>query len=172
MTPSQPEKLLFLARVVKREIKHLQTTDRKLFAEPLMLAQVIQLDNNETLAERIEAFISRFGRLQDTLGDKLLPSLLFFVGEHPSTMIDNLDRAERLGWIKSSDTWLEICKLRNQMIHEYIEDPKVLTDALNGGHCHVTELLYGATQMLLEIDKRINSSKLLNDINELPKHNR
>lgn len=31
-----------------------------------MLAQVIQLDNNETLAERIEAFISRFGRLQDT----------------------------------------------------------------------------------------------------------
>ncbi len=87
MTASQPEKLLFLARVVKREIKYLQTTDRKLFAEPLVLAQNIQLDNNEALAERIEAFISRFGRLQNTLGDKLLPSLLFFAGEHPSTMM-------------------------------------------------------------------------------------
>lgn len=161
MTPTQPEKLLFLARVVNKEIKHLQATDKKLFAEPLMLDRVIQLDSNEALAERIEAFISRFGRLQDTLGDKLLPNLLFLVGEHPSAMIDNPDRAERLGWIKSSDTWLEIRKLRNQMIHEYIEDPEVLTEALNSGHHHVADLLFAATRMLLEIDKRIDRSSPL-----------
>jgi len=34
------------------------------------------LENNIELAERVEAFVARFGRLQDTLGDKLLPTLL------------------------------------------------------------------------------------------------
>jgi hypothetical protein len=56
---------------------------------------VKQMDSDEDLAERVEAFVSRFGRLQDTLGDKLLPNLLVFVGERPATVIDNLDRAER-----------------------------------------------------------------------------
>jgi hypothetical protein len=61
----------------------------------------------------VEAFISRFGRLQDTLGDKLLPNLPAFVGERTATVVDNLDCAERLDWIKSSDSWLETRKLRN-----------------------------------------------------------
>jgi len=106
----QQERLLFLAKVVRREIKHLQSTDNRLFAQPLTPALVAQLDSDEDLAERVEAFISRFGRLQDTLGDKLLPNLLAFVGERTATAVDNLDRAERLGWIKSSDSWLETRK--------------------------------------------------------------
>ncbi|WP_333874150.1 hypothetical protein [Methylobacter sp.] len=101
----QQERLLFLAKVARREIKHLQSTDNRLFAQPLTLVLVAQLDSDEDLAERVEAFISRFGRLQDTLGDKLLPNLLGFVGERTATAVDNLDRAERLGWIKSSDGW-------------------------------------------------------------------
>lgn len=103
----------------------------------------------------MEAFISRFGRLQDTLGDKLLPNLLVLVGERTATAVDNLDRAERLGWIKSSDSWLETLKLRNQMVHEYIEAPEVLADALNSGHQRIADLVYAAGRMLSEIDKRI-----------------
>lgn len=45
--------------------------------------------------------MGRFGRLQDTLGDKLLPLLLSLLGEKVSSAIDNLDRAERLGFIES-----------------------------------------------------------------------
>lgn len=116
---------------------------------------VAELNHNEGLAERVEAFISRFGRLQETLGDKLLPNLPAFVGERTATAVDNLDRAERLGWIKSSDNWLETRKLRNQMVHEYIEAPEVLADALNTGHRRVTGLIYAADRMLAEIDKRI-----------------
>lgn len=154
ITPLE-ERLLFLAKVVRREIKHLQSTDNRLFAQPLTLTLIAQLDSDEDLAERVEAFISRFGRLQDTLGDKLLPNLLAFVGERTATAVDNLDRAERLGWIKSSDVWLETRKLRNQMVHEYIEAPEILTDAINLGHDRVPELIYAATQMLAEIEKRI-----------------
>jgi hypothetical protein len=151
----QAERLLFLAKVIKREIKHLKTTDYKLFAQPFTLMTVKQMDSDEDLAERVEAFVSRFGRLQDTLGDKLLPNLLVFVGERPATVIDNLDRAERLGWIKSCDDWLETRKLRNQMVHEYIEAPEILVDAINYGHDRVEDLVYAATQMLAEIERRI-----------------
>jgi uncharacterized protein with HEPN domain len=156
ITPQQ-ERLLFIAKVVRREIKHLQSTDNRLFAQPLTLTLVAQLDSNEDLAERVEAFISRFGRLQDTLGDKLLPNLLAFVGERTATAVDNLDRAERLGWIKSSDVWLETRKLRNQMVHEYIEAPEILADAINSGHNRVPDLIYAATRMLTEIDNRISN---------------
>jgi len=159
VTPQQ-ERLLFLAKVVRREIKHLQSTDNRLFAQPLTLALIAQLNNDEDLAERVEAFISRFGRLQDTLGDKLLPNLLAFVGERAATAVDNLDRAERLGWIKSCDSWLETRKLRNQMVHEYIEAPEVLADAINTGHQRVADLVYTATQMLAEIDNRISGNTL------------
>jgi len=154
---SLKEKLLFLANVIRREIKHLQATDSRLFLQPFLLEMAAQLATDEDLAERVEAFVSRFGRLQDTLGDKLLPNLLALVGERSATMIDNLDRAERFGWIKSADAWLETRKLRNQMVHEYIESLPILIDALNAGHHAVCELIYAADQMLLEIEKRIQA---------------
>lgn len=53
------ERLKFLHKVVKREVKHFQTTDARLFAKPLTLELVQQLEVDEELAERVEAFISR-----------------------------------------------------------------------------------------------------------------
>ena len=52
------------------------------------------LADNVDETERVEAFVSRFGRLQDTLGDKLLPLYLQALGERRGATIDNLDRAE------------------------------------------------------------------------------
>ena len=52
-------------------------------------------------------------------------------------VIDNLDRAERLGIIASADEWMTMHSLRNQMIHEYVENPLVLTNALQTGHAFV-----------------------------------
>lgn len=98
--------------------------------------------------------MGRFGRLQDTIGDKLLPALLGALGETPGPAVDNLDRAERWGWIPSADDWLAIRKLRNQMVHEYIEDPEVLADALQRGHEFVPTLGQVAQTMQKEIKKR------------------
>jgi len=154
-TNANAERLLFLANVVKRELKHLQATDRRLFSSPLTLATIEQLENDETLSETVEAFVGRFCRLQDTLGDKLLPQLLIYLGERPTVVIDNLDKAERLGWITSTDTWLETRQLRNQMIHEYIENPNILLNALNAAHEFVSELADVAERMLSEIKERV-----------------
>ena len=154
--PEQVERLQFLVRVVEREIKHLQMTDNRLFAEPLTLEQFAGLDEDQALSERIEAFVSRFGRLQDTLGDKLLPRLLQLVQEKATSMVDNLDRAERLGWIVSADQWLVARKLRNQMVHEYIEDLNVLLDALQAGHILVADIVEAGQRMLAEVQHRLN----------------
>jgi uncharacterized protein with HEPN domain len=128
------ERLRFLARVAEKEARHLTLTTGRLFTSPFTPARVAELDKAPDLAERVDAFVSRFGRLQDTLGDKLLPVLLTALGEKTGAVIDNLDRAERLGLIPSAEQWMEMRKLRNQMIHDYVEDPLVLADALETAH--------------------------------------
>ena len=65
-----------LLEIVRREGDLLRKTDARLFKEPLDSAWADRLLTDEDLAERLDAFVSRFGRMQDTIGDKLVPSLL------------------------------------------------------------------------------------------------
>lgn len=147
-------RLQFLARVMRKECQHLATTDQRLFNVPFTPERVGQLEIDHDLAERAEAFVGRFGRLQDTIGDKLLPALLVALGETPAAAIDNLDRAERLGLIVSADEWMALRKLRNQMIHEYVEDPTLLASALQAGHDFVPTLIGTANGLIAEIGRR------------------
>ncbi len=149
------ERARFLVRVVQKEISHLQQTDERLFSEPFTAERVALLTEDITLAERTEAFASRFSRLQDSVGDKLLPLLFHLYGEHSTPFIDSLDRAERLGLIDSTDQWMEVRKLRNQMVHEYIEDPGLLSSALNAGHAAVPLVIDAAMRVSKEVVRRI-----------------
>ncbi len=54
-------------------------------------------DRHPELAKRLEAFVSRCGRMQDTIADKLLPRWLLAMAETPGSQIAVLNRAERLG---------------------------------------------------------------------------
>lgn len=151
---SLQERLRFLARVVERECRHLQTTDRRLFRGPFTVEHARRLGEDVELAERVEAFVGRFGRLQDTVGDKLLPAYLRAAGETPGVAVDNLDRAERLGFVDSADEWLALRKLRNQMVHEYIEESEILANALASGHAGVTLLVSAAERILADMRRR------------------
>lgn len=141
------ERLNYLLRVVAREVDHLLATDRRLFGEPFTASRARRLNDDEALAERVEAFVSRFGRLQDTLGDKVLPAWLSAHGERVSTFIDNLDRAERLGLIDDAQAWLDMRRLRNLMVHDYIDDPLLLASALQAGHQFVPKLVAMASRL-------------------------
>ena len=141
-------------RVVRKECQHLATTDQRLFSDPFTPERACQLETDPDLAERVEAFVGRFGRLQDTIGDKLLPVLLVAMGETLAAVIDNLDRAERLGLIVSADEWMTMRKLRNQMVHEYVEDLAVLASALQSGHDFVPVLANAANNLIAEIERR------------------
>ena len=142
-----------MARVTEKECQYLLETDTRLFADPATVEglRVAQIDPG--LGERLDAFVGRFGRLQDNLGDKLLPQLLDAMAEKTGAAIENLDRAEKLGWIESADVWLEMRKLRNQMVHEYIEDMNILVSALKAGHAFVPVLIATAQRFATQIDK-------------------
>jgi len=148
-------RLQFLCRVVTKECRHLTLTDERLFVSMTFdIAQAGQLENDPDLSERVEAFVSRFARLQDMLGDKLLPEILSALGERVGAVIDNLDRAERLGLLTSADEWLVMRHLRKQMVHEYVEDVVVLNDALQTAHTFVPALLLAAEKMMAEANQR------------------
>jgi len=64
--PSNPNpRLAFLSRVVGKQCRHLLATDQRLFDQPFIAERAGQLGANPDLAERVEAFVGRFGRLQD-----------------------------------------------------------------------------------------------------------
>lgn len=149
------ERLHFLREVAQREARYLAETDGRLFASALTREAIERLPNEAELSERVDAFVARFGRLQDTLADKLLPALLMRLAEPVGPVIDNLARAERWQWIESSDDWLRLRQLRNRMIHEYVKDPAVLLDALVSAHDGVAALLTACTRMGDEVDRRL-----------------
>ena len=128
------DKLRFLADTVLAEVALLQITDGRLFAVPMNAARAASLRADVDLTERVDAFVARFGRLQDTAGDRLLPAVLTWLAEPLGPAIDNLVRAERLGWIASGSAWIECRQLRNFMIHECVRDSTVLAAALTRGH--------------------------------------
>lgn len=158
LAPSQAARLVFLTRVVHKECAHLLDTDRRLFGNLFTVEEARRIEADPILAERLDAFVSRFGRLQDTVGDKLLPVLLTAQAEKPGSAIDNLDRAEKLGLIESADVWLAMRKLRNQMVHEYIEDLAVLSSALRGGHDFVPQLVAAARHCVAAAERLLSLS--------------
>jgi hypothetical protein len=119
-----------LVKVTEKEVRYLARTANRLNVLNLDLTWVESLDNDDLHSEMLDAFVSRYGRLQDTLGDKLLPAMLRGSLEKTGSQLDNLLRAEKLGWIESAQTWIEMRELRNRLIHEYIETPSDLLSAL------------------------------------------
>ncbi|WP_089679985.1 hypothetical protein [Halomonas shengliensis] len=154
MTHNHQERLVFLNRVVNKEIQHLRFSATRVFDQALDVERAASLATDEAFAERVEAFASRFCRLQDTVGDKLLPLWLQALGEKRGAVVDNLDKAEKLGMLESADHWLAIRQTRNQMIHEYIESAQVLADALNAAHDYQEQIISFAKAMLTDAKKR------------------
>jgi hypothetical protein len=136
------DRLAFLLQTVRLEAEHLNPTDGRLFAPPFTPARAATLRSDAELSERLDAFVARFARLQDAAGDKLLPALLSRVGEPLGSVLDNLDRAARLGWlVQSSETRLAARTMRNRMVLEHIRNPEALSDAVNAAHAAVPMLI-------------------------------
>lgn len=138
---THPPRLAFLIEIVELETQHLLDTDGRLFAQGFDPDRAARLRTNIDESERTDAFVARFGRLQDTVADKLLPEFLRCLAEPVGAAIDNLDRAKKLGLLSSADDWLASRKLRSRMVHEYVRDAATLVEALNQGHALVPMLV-------------------------------
>lgn len=155
---AEQKRFLSLLEIVRREGDWLLKTDARLFKADINAAWVERLEDDDDLAERLDAFVSRFGRMQDTLGEKLLPSLLRALAEKPGSALDNLNRAEKLGLLNSVVEWLDVRNLRNKLIHEYMADAEEFALALNSAHVLVQLLVAAYNAVNLFARPRISAT--------------
>jgi uncharacterized protein with HEPN domain len=131
-----------IQRLVDKESHYLEDVAKRLFVEPTITAEWIdRLIESPEGRDRLEAFVGKFSRTQDTLIDKLLPHCLAAVGEKTGSALDNLNRAERLGLLDDPDRWLTMRHLRNRLVHEYVDNMADLAAALNLARSMVDTLL-------------------------------
>jgi hypothetical protein len=138
---------LLALELAQKEVAHLAYTHRTLFAQPIDLDWVRSLAQREDLSEKIDAFVSRFGRLQDHIGEKLIPRFAALLGSTPKSLLDNLAYAERAGWVESAETFVSARKLRNLLVHEYMAEAELFLEALHAAD--------EATRMLMDIVTRV-----------------
>lgn len=139
-----------------REVSHLKFTHHRLFLVPPTLSWVNALSDTPFDAERLDAFVGRFARLQDHLGDKLLPRFSELVGAAPRSLLDALNTAERMGWVVSAHQFVSTRKLRNLMVHEYMTDQALFLDAVLAAD--------DACKLLYDTVERVHSWAKENDL--------
>lgn len=126
MNPSlnlEATRFLQTLEIVAKEGNHLAWSWGRLFSQQVDSNWVAALEKAPDKAEQLEAFLSRFGRMQDTMAGKLFPRWLLALAEEPRSQIETLNRAERLGVLASTEQWLKMRALRNRLVHEYMTDP-------------------------------------------------
>lgn len=141
--PEHVENALLALELARKEVAHLQYTQRTLFALSIDADWVQQLESRPELAEKVDAFVSRFGRLQDQIGEKLMPRFAALLGESPKSMLDVLAYAEKMQWIESAEAFIGARRLRNLLVHEYMTDVPLFLQALLAGR-EASEILFAA----------------------------
>ncbi len=106
-----------------------------------------QLEARPELAEKVDAFVIRFGRLQDQIGEKLIPRFAALLGESPKSMLDVLAYAEKMQWVDSAETFIGARKLRNLLVHEYMSDVELFLQALLAAR-EASEMLFSAVAVI------------------------
>jgi len=128
---NQYHRLLQVMELVAKAEAGLRRSRSRMFAQHVIDATwVLAIEDRPEREDMMEAFVSKFNRFQDMMGDKLLPTLLTWKGEHKGAFIDNLNRAERLGLLGSAQLWLEARALRNKLVHEYMVDAEAFAQSL------------------------------------------
>lgn len=107
-------------------------------------------------AERLDAFVSRFGRTQDTIAGKLIPRWLNALAEEPGSQLEALNRGERLGVVEDVEQWLEARALRNRLVHEYMDGPRQFATDLSLAESYVDMLFTTWDRIRTYAEQRMN----------------
>lgn len=101
-----------------------------------------------------EILTNRFVKLQDHMGGRLFPALLTYLDIETSTTtpLDRLAKLAKLELLPSENFWLEMRELRNDLAHEYPDNPAATAKALNQSLVHIQALV----GYWLELKQKIN----------------
>lgn len=143
MTSEQPSlRLIQVLGVLDREAELLSDVADRLFAGARLDAAWLHgLIATPDGADRLESFVGKFSRMQDNLVDKFIPLLIVAVGDKAGAAIDNLNLIERWGFLADVPRWLGMRRLRNRLVHEYLEHTTDLENALVEAKAFTAELL-------------------------------
>lgn len=132
MNASNTQRLTQLIALVDREDILLAGVRHRLLGADCNVnaARVQEILADDAGIDRLESFGAKFGRMQDTVVDKLIPAVLREAGESVAAAIDNLSRMERLQLVTAADDWLQMRSLRNRLVHEYIDQAEELAQTL------------------------------------------
>lgn len=146
------QRLTKLLELVAREDEHLLAVRERLLGGDCAVdeARVHSIISTDLGIDRLESFGAKFARMQDTMIDKLAPCLLEALGEPVYAAIDNLDRLERLNCVGSAEEWIAMRRLRNRLVHEYIERPADLAPALARA-CRFTDTMHRDYQAMRDL---------------------
>jgi hypothetical protein len=98
---------------------------------PLDKIRYETLDNDEVVY--IDQFLFRFAKLQDAMGQKLFKNILIFLKEdiENKPFIDLLNIMEKIGLIESANVWKELRNDRNELSHNYENEPEQMSETIN-----------------------------------------
>ena len=100
------------------------------------------IESDPAVRQLTDQILFRFIKLQDTMGERLIPATLGHLMEAFESwpMRDRLDRLEKLGYI-DVEAWLRWRELRNRLAHEYPDAPDLR-------HAQLLAAIAGAADML------------------------
>jgi hypothetical protein len=129
MTPEQSMQIYLAECALHAEVLNEGLADVNKWM-PLMVSK--RLDKE--LLRILDQIAYRFTKLQDSMGEKVLPLILVLAQEPISSgamFVEKLNRLERIGAIPSSEEWKQLRVARNAVAHEYPDDPELRTSAIN-----------------------------------------
>jgi len=126
------ERLQRLFKECDMHIYRIKQVKKKM--EPFMpLNQERYKNLTDDEVEHIDQFLFRFGKLQDAMGQKLFRLVLMFLEEDVDgkPFLDILNLMEKLSLIDSADEWRQLREYRNELAHNYEDDPIIASKTIN-----------------------------------------
>ena len=108
---------------------------------PLSAPRYQSLNDDEI--EAMDQYLFRFSKLQDTLGKRVFRAIVSEYEEDIDalTFVDVLNRLEKIGVLDDVNIWKTLRDVRNDISHQYDDNPQEMAEALNNIFAYKTELI-------------------------------
>jgi predicted nucleotidyltransferase len=108
---------------------------------PLSAPKYEQLSDAQV--ETIDQYLFRFAKLQDTMGGRLFKIIVseYVDNIEELTLVDILNKLEKINILDDANIWKKLRSIRNNISHQYDDEPQEMAEALNDMFAYKDELL-------------------------------